>query len=146
VTLGSHRPEISGYNLWPQCSHNPDVVENNGASENNTVAREGPPMLVMALLNFVVGGAIGWRYRVLMLTPLIGLIALEVVVGSLPPRTWMTIAWQGGVLFSFLELGYLAGSICRAYRRQHLAAVGATQELEISTRVAMRARLPRPCD
>jgi hypothetical protein len=85
-------------------------------------------MLVMGLLNVLLGGAIGWRCRVMMLAPLSLVAGFEGLLWSLPTPGWTTIAWRVGVLIFFLDVGYLTGSACAVYRR-----VPGSHPLKIST-------------
>lgn len=92
-------------------------------------------MLGMALLNIILGGVIGLRYRVMIIAPLSAVTAFEGLLCGMPPRNWMTVAWQGGVLVLCLAIGYLAGSAYGVYRIDLRSAD--PSHLEISTLTEM---------
>ena len=69
----------------------------------------------ISLLNGLVGAICGFRFRILILAPLIAIAVIEATVlqrtGSSSSRIWSAVG-----LITLLEIGYLTGSVAAAYR------------------------------
>jgi hypothetical protein len=69
-------------------------------------------MLILAMISFLAGAVLGLRFKVLVLVPAIGLASAVVAVDGigLQDGVWR-VAGMIVVVATFLQLGYLGGSI-----------------------------------
>jgi hypothetical protein len=67
-------------------------------------------MLMLAIIAVLTGAALGLRFKVLVLLPVIGLLILGVpIVGLAYSRSIPSIALDLGLSIAWLQLGYLGG-------------------------------------
>jgi len=75
--------------------------------------RKRLPMLMPAIIGFLIGAAVAQRFKVLMLIPVVLLTLLIIIAGSITRTELWTISLGALIVTGSLQIGYLAGSALR---------------------------------
>jgi hypothetical protein len=70
-------------------------------------------MLILTMISLLIGAALGLRFKVFILVPVIGLALAMVAVNGAGDGTWQLVVTMV-VVATFLQLGYLGGSILQS--------------------------------